>query len=146
MDFICASKVIHDHPVLAAVTATLVPFDAEQGDLERYNYSTYRGKCFEFCQICLAADSTLTLEKGWVHLAGHDKEEHFWLSTPEGNIVDPTFKQFGHGRPLAYELFDNKFECDHCSTTFDADADGASHQGRYHFCSSICYGQFVGVI
>ena len=73
-----------------------------------------------------------------------DKDEpHWWCVKPDGTIVDPTARQFPSKGLGTYTEFDGRIACSECGEEItEAEATFASN---YAFCSSRCYGRFVGV-
>lgn len=59
------------------------------------------GMCCSTCELMQKDFPELTLRGGYVETAlGNDL--HFWLISPEGDIVDPTEEQFGGLQPEDY--------------------------------------------
>ena len=60
------------------------------------NYQIFRGKCKAACDALQKIMPELTLHRGWYNQPGWDKNscQHWWLQTPEGEIVDPPALQF----------------------------------------------------
>jgi hypothetical protein len=110
---------------------------------EQSDYMKYRGKCKEFCEKAIQEDPTLTLVRGHYYCPAWNTEEpHWWTVTPNGEIYDPTAKQFpskGHG---VYTPFDGTVTCSNCEKK--GDEKEFTHHSRYSFCSYECYGQFIG--
>lgn len=107
------------------------------------DYLRYRGKCREFCDAAIAADSSLTLVRGYYICPFWGKQEHWWTVRVDGTIHDPTAAQFpsrGHGD---YEPFDGTVECAECGKSMP-EADASFH-GNYAFCSCLCQCRFVGI-
>ena len=60
------------------------------------------GECHDVSLRMQAAFPELTLHGGYVRTPlGNDL--HFWLTDPDGQIVDPTAAQFGYLEPKDYE-------------------------------------------
>ena len=53
-----------------------------------------RGKCKEFAERMMKEFPELVLQAGFYHDAVWGKEQHWWLSDGEGNIIDPAASQF----------------------------------------------------
>jgi hypothetical protein len=107
-------------------------------------YTLFRGRCKELSEAACAADQTLTLVRGhyWCPIWNRD-EPHWWTVRPDGTIHDPSKAQFPSNGLGTYTPFDGLVECAECGKVLpEADASFASN---YAFCSSRCYGRFVGV-
>jgi hypothetical protein len=73
------------------------------------------------------------------------KQQHWWCVDEDGNIIDPTVNQFPtKGAGAEYEEFNGNVKCSECGK--DGHEDEFEKDGRYVFCSSQCYGKFVGLI
>lgn len=108
------------------------------------DYLKYRGKCKEFCDKLIAKHPHLTLVRGYYFCPiWNVEEQHWWCEDINGTIIDPTKLQFGSKGLGIYRKFDGTVECSNCGKIV-AEED-AQHSGRYSFCSSRCYGHFVGV-
>ena len=107
-------------------------------------YKTYRGKCKEACEEACASDPTLTLVRGhyWCPL-WNSNEAHWWTVRADGSIYDPTKYQFPSAGSGVYTPFDGFVSCAQCGKEM-AEAD-ALFESNYAFCSSRCFGRFVGV-
>lgn len=71
--------------------------------IDAYVYSgkEIHGQCFQVCQEMLKVFPELVLRAGYVRTwAGTDL--HWWLTTEDGTIVDPTEAQFGGLQPEDY--------------------------------------------
>lgn len=110
------------------------------------NYQIFRGKCHAACIALQATLPELTLHRGWYHQPGWPKTscQHWWLQTPQGQIIDPTSLQFPnpHIKDL-YEEFNGFCECEECGTSIKEEE--AIFAGRYPVCSDICYKSLVGI-
>ena len=108
------------------------------------DYEKYRGKCKEFCDAELAKDPSLTLVRGHYFCPiWNSNEPHWWLVRQNGEIFDPTRKQFpskGHG---IYEPFDGWVECSNCGKRMKENE--AHFESNYAFCSTACNMRFVGL-
>lgn len=114
------------------------------GEKMQTDYEKYRGKCKEYCEEVLKDKPELTLVRGYYHCPMWGKQEHWWLKDEKGNIIDPTVKQFPtKGIAAEYEEFNGICECAECGKEFKEE-EGRFH-GNYAFCSSRCFGHFVGV-
>jgi hypothetical protein len=113
-------------------------------DVDQSDYIKYRGKCKEFCEQVMKTDLSLTLVRGHYFCpVWGTSEPHWWLTKPDGTIVDPTAKQFGSKGMGIYTPFDGIVECSQCGKEMiEAEA---SFYGNYAFCSTKCNLRFVGL-
>lgn len=108
------------------------------------DYEIYRGKCKEFCETMLTVRPELTLVRGYYHCPMWGRQEHWWLKDSQGDIIDPTVKQFPtKGVAAEYEEFAGVCECAECGKEFK-EKDG-KFESNYAFCSSKCLMRFVGL-
>lgn len=110
------------------------------------NYHVFRGKCKEACEALQKVIPELTLHRGWYNQPGWPKDSchHWWLQSPEGNIVDPTMFQFPTpGLNNLYEEFNGIVECSECGK--EMKEEDAHFAGRYPVCSNECYKSLVGL-
>lgn len=61
-----------------------------------------RGRCREVCDLMLTNFPELELRGGYSHTT-MGCEVHYWLLSPDGEIVDPTVSQYGSLRERDYE-------------------------------------------
>lgn len=110
------------------------------------NIYQFRGKCKELSESLIKDNPSLRLVRGFYYEPYWNREEeHWWCVDNEGRIHDPTRMQFPSGGVEDfYREFDNKFDCSQCGE--EKQADEMYHEGKYHFCSSECYGRCVGVL
>ena len=109
------------------------------GDLS--DYAKYRGKCKEMSEAACAADPTLTRVRGHYHCPVWGAQPHWWTVRPDGTVHDPSAAQFPSGGIGEYVPFDGTVECG--SVMREEEVTVA--EGRYAFCSSRCFGRFVGM-
>jgi hypothetical protein len=107
------------------------------------DYGTYRGKCKEMSEALVADDPSLTLVRGHYHCPVWGAQPHWWTKRPNGEVVDPTKRQFPSRGCGEYVEFDGNLECSNCGKSIKED--DADIEGRYAFCSYTCHGKFVGV-
>lgn len=109
------------------------------------NYSKYRGKCQEMCERLTALDPTLTMVRGHYYEPLWDSDEpHWWCVNSDGEIIDPTSKQFPSGGVKEfYTPFSGVCTCENCGCEFD-ESDGIP-MGNYIVCSIRCARSLVGV-
>lgn len=107
------------------------------------NYKLYRGKCKEFSEKAVAEDPTLTLVRGHYYCPHWGEQPHWWTVRPDGTIHDPTKLQFPSEGKGLYVPFNGMVSCSECGK--EVKEEEASIEGNYAFCSSGCYGRFVGV-
>lgn len=109
------------------------------------NYAKYRGKCKEVSEALCKEDPTLTLVRGHYFCPIWNRDEqHWWCVKQDGTIVDPTKLQFPSKGLGIYTPFNGICTCDNCGK--EVPEAQASFEGRFAFCSSRCYGFFVGII
>lgn len=117
---------------------------AERDMSEPSNYQLYRGKCKEMSEAACLEDATLSLVRGFYHDPIYGKEPHWWCKKPDGEIVDPTSKQFAFGGiPEFYEEFNGVCECAECG--IEKPESEMKFASNYSFCSSKCLMRFVGL-
>lgn len=108
------------------------------------DYKEFRGRCKELAEAACAADSELTLVRGYYFcLQWAREEQHWWCTKPDGTIVDPSARQFPCNGAGIYTPFDGFVECAECGKSLKEE--DAIFESRYAFCSSRCLGRFVGV-
>ncbi len=64
------------------------------------------GRCAEATAAMAAAFPELTRVRGHVYNLAWGRREHWWLTAPDGTIVDPTAAQFPGGVIHPYEPWD----------------------------------------
>lgn len=107
-------------------------------------YKKYRGKCKEYCDAAVLADPTLTLVRGHYFCPIWNTDEpHWWTVKQDGTIFDPTRLQFPSAGLGIYTPFNGNISCENCGK--EVPEKEACIDGHHAFCSSRCYGQFVGV-
>lgn len=112
-------------------------------------YKRYRGECKKACEAVLAGFPQLRLVRGHIfvpHWPTDPEQPHWWLEAPDGRIVDPTWAQFPFSRKPNKELyteFNGVVTCANCGC--EGQEKDFSFDSNYAFCSSRCYGAFVGV-
>lgn len=99
-----------------------------------------RGYCMTATAEMVAAFPELIRVAGFCNGA-----EHFWCVTPEGEVVDPTAKQFGDG-PYEYKPFESGDEvrvgrCMDCGDDIYANVDALGGARKY-FCNDDCRRSF----
>lgn len=114
------------------------------------DYEKYRGKCKEYCQELAITNPSLEIVRGYFYEPfWREKEPHWWCKTPEGDIIDPTVKQFPSWQlalitpEFFYEEFDGMCECAECGKVIPEEE--ARFDSRYAFCSTKCNMRFVGL-
>lgn len=107
------------------------------------DYLTYRGKCRELAEEAAKQDPTLKLVRGHYLCPFWGSQAHWWCVRPDGEIVDPSVKQFPTaGVGAEYVEFDGMFECEYCGKEIrEEDAYKVDH---HVYCSGECYGHDVG--
>lgn len=109
-----------------------------------YQYQKYRGRCKEYCDAAVAADSTLTLARGHYYCPVWDSNEpHWWCVRADGTIFDPTVEQFPSLGAGIYTLFDGNVVCDQCGK--EGKEEDFHPMGNYICCSDTCCMKLVGL-
>lgn len=101
-----------------------------------------RGTCERAARELVAQDPALTLVRGWYVDAIWGEQEHWWCTTADSTIVDPTVEQFptGHIPNLrSYREYAGVYPCGGCGVPI------AEDDGVDGFCCGACYGSVVGV-
>jgi formylmethanofuran dehydrogenase subunit E len=108
------------------------------------DYLKYRGKCREEAEK-LAKKKGYRLVRGYYHEPmWNEKQQHWWCVDDEGNIHDPTAKQFpSYGVKQFYEEFDGLVSCEECGKEITEDE--MIMQGPYPVCSTRCAMRLVGL-
>jgi len=108
------------------------------------DYSTFRGKCHEFCAELISKDPTLRLVRGHYYCPiSNSRDPHWWCIDVDGKIIDPTARQFPSKGFGEYEEFDGFVTCAECGEKMEESC--AMFSGNYAFCSHVCACRFVGV-
>lgn len=108
------------------------------------NYTKFRGKCKDMSEALCEKDKSLTLVRGYYHCPLWGKQSHWWVKDKDGKIIDPTVEQFPTaGIAAEYEEYDGTGQCSECGK--DVIVEESMTESNYVFCSSKCYGRFVGV-
>lgn len=114
------------------------------------DYLKYRGKCKEYAQELAATDPSLEIVRGYFHEPfWAEKQPHWWCKDSDGNIIDPSVKQFPSWKlaeidpSLFYEEFDGIIQCAECGTSVKEE--NARFDSNYAFCSTKCNMRFVGL-
>lgn len=109
------------------------------------DYLKYRGKCKEICEEEIKKDPTLTLVRGVYICPMWGKQTHWWCIRDNGEIFDPTVKQFPTaGYAAEYIPFTGIVECSECGK--ELKLEDSRIEGNYTFCSYECHGRFVGIL
>ena len=109
---------------------------------EKTDYIKYRGKCKEMSEHLCKEDPTLTLQRGWYECPIWGKQQHWWCTTPEGKIIDPTKDQFPSKGIGTYIKYAGVLVCEYCGTSIQED--DAYFVEQHVYCSYRCYGKDVG--
>lgn len=108
------------------------------------DYEKYRGKCKEMSEDLIKERPELTLVRGHYHsLNGGYVDQHWWTKDKEGNIVDPTKKQFPCKGMGDYVEFNGIISCEECGK--EVKEEEASFAGRFPVCSSKCHSELIGL-
>ena len=112
--------------------------------MEQSDYSKYRGKCRELCDVEIENDPTLKLVRGYYFDPIWNREEqHWWTVRSDGTIYDPSAKQFPSKGNGVYREFDGMVCCEECSKNIFED--DCIMQGRFPVCSPKCAMRLVGL-
>lgn len=106
------------------------------------NYQKYRGKCKEMAEKAVSENAELELVKGWYDDPIWGRQAHWWTMKPNGEIYDPTKKQFPSGGIAEFYIpFSGTYPCEFCGKEV-LENDG--YPVEHHFyCSYSCYGKDV---
>lgn len=107
------------------------------------DYQEFRGKCRPLCDALLLERPELKLERGTYVCPMWGDQAHWWLVDPDGEIVDPSARQFPSGGAGLYIPFDGTVTCAECGKKGKEEDFG--HESRYSFCSAQCHARFVGI-
>ena len=108
------------------------------------NYIKYRGKCKEYVEALIAENLTLRAVRGYYYCPIWNKDEpHWWAVDTEGNIIDPTVKQFPSAGAGIYTEFNGICSCSNCGK--EIKEEDALFDSNYVFCSGTCRLRFVGL-
>lgn len=106
------------------------------------DYLKYRGQCRQLCEEAVKNNAALLMVRGYYYDAFWGKQEHWWCVDIDGNIHDPSKKQFPDQNGT-YEEFSGYFNCKQCGKQI-TEAEGEVY-GSYIFCSGDCIRACVGV-
>jgi hypothetical protein len=109
------------------------------------DYKKYRGKCKEMCEALIQENPELSMVRGWYYEPEWDrKEPHWWCVDAEGNIHDPSVKQYPSQGAGEYTPFGGFFECAECAKSIpEAEV---IQMGNYPCCSDKCAMRLVGLV
>jgi hypothetical protein len=108
------------------------------------NYMKYRGKCKEMSEELVKNDPTLRLVRGFYYCPFWGEQGHWWTVNKNGDIIDPTAKQFPSGGITGeYVEFDGIVYCEECGK--EMKEEDVQFAGNYPLCSTRCYGRLVGI-
>lgn len=111
---------------------------------EQSDYLKYRGKCKELSEKLIEENPSFRLVRGHYFCPMWNRDEpHWWTVDPDGVIHDPSKLQFGSKGAGIYTEFNGMVECAECGK--ETKEEHATIYGNYGFCSSRCYGRFVGI-
>lgn len=106
------------------------------------DYQKYRGKCKEMSEELCALDGSLRLVRGHYHCPIWGEQAHWWCER-DGEVVDPTVKQFPSNGLGEYVEFDGICQCSECGVSgLEKDF---TFESNYQYCSSACHMRFVGL-
>lgn len=107
------------------------------------DYQKYRGKCKEMSEALAAKNLDLRIVRGWYFDALWGQQEHWWCEDKEGNIHDPTKRQFPSKGSGQYVEFDGFYSCEQCGERIHVD--NAYFEDHHIFCSGTCFRRCVGL-
>lgn len=110
---------------------------------EESDYSKYRGKCKEMSEALVKADPSLRLIRGYYYCPFWGEQAHWWTVDKDGNVIDPTARQFPSMGEGEYVEFDGTVYCAECGK--DMQEKEARFESNYAFCSVSCNMRFVGL-
>ena len=67
---------------------------------------THLGTCQPVCRAMQTSFPELALVRGHYHCPEWGRRGHWWLLTPDGEVIDPTVAQFPSGGSGEYEKWD----------------------------------------
>ena len=108
----------------------------------RTDYSILRGRCKEACEALLKVFPDLILVRGWYECPLSGDQQHWWLETPSGSIIDPTIRQF-NSISGTYRKFTGTMSCSECCSEYLVNEGNQNHIRGV--CSSNCYCYMVGI-
>lgn len=100
-----------------------------------------RGKCKEMSEKIVNDNPGYRLVRGhyfepfWGSKA---MQQHWWVETPDGTIIDPTKDQFPSAGKSEYIEFDGTVECHICHKTLKEEDAIFEGNGHYVLCSGEC--------
>jgi len=107
------------------------------------DYAKYRGRCKEMSEALVSQNPNLTLVRGYYDCPFWGLQPHWWVKDREGNVIDPTAKQFPSKGMGEYIEFDGNVECSECGKQMREEQ--ARFESNYAFCSVKCNMRFVGL-
>ena len=121
------------------------------GTEERTDYEKYRGKCKEMSEAYCKDHPEFHLTRGYFHEPFWGTQQHWWCQNDNGDIYDPSVKQFpiaacwdgytskNMKRYALYEEYNGIIVCSYCGKQFHEDDECACGSGSHCYCSSYCY-------
>lgn len=107
------------------------------------DYITYRGKCKEMSEALVKENPTLSLVRGYYICTIWGEQQHWWTKDKNGQINDPTAKQFPSKGKGEYIEFSGIVTCVECGIEMEEET--ATFDSSYGFCSTKCNARFVGI-
>ena len=111
--------------------------------MEKSDYLKFRGKCKEMSQALVNNNPDLTLVRGHYWCPFWGEQPHWWVKDKEGNITDPTARQFPSKGMGEYIEFCGNVQCSECGKEMK-EVEARFHS-NYVFCSTTCNMRFVGL-
>ena len=108
------------------------------------DYLKYRGKCKEMSEELCKHDPSLRLVRGHYICPLDGEEPHWWCVNADGEIIDPTVRQFKtNGVGAEYIEYNGFSDCCFCGeSVYENDAVSV---GNRILCSEKCYGDLLGI-
>lgn len=107
------------------------------------DYLEYRGQCKELAEAAASADPSLQIVRGFYLCPLWGKQAHWWCVRPNGEIVDPSVRQFPTaGVGAEYVEFDGNIECEFCQKLVP-ESDAYCY-AQHAYCSYECFGHDIG--
>ncbi len=98
------------------------------------------GACHEYAEKMVAQFPELAYRKGWYYCLLWGQRMHGWCVTMDGEIVDPTVRQFpSKGRGRYEEIEDEELPTGKCMECGELLFGGG---GALGFCNSLCHDAF----
>lgn len=100
-----------------------------------------RGTCQQAVEKLVEQNTNLTAVRGWYLDTCWGPQEHWWATTLDGEIIDPTVEQFptGHIPALrSYQPYEGVHPCPGCGAPVESEQ-------MAEYCCGACHGSTVGI-